>query len=352
MSTLTESRTSVRVNNYDLIRLVAALQVLLFHGTYYLNAPSWQPLMAVLAFLPGVPIFFVISGFLISLSWERAPSARLYLRNRVLRIYPALWVCLVVSIAIFLLEGVRPDSLVHFVTWVAAQATVVQFYNPPFLRSFGIGVLNGSLWTIPVELQFYLLLPLLALVAQRRPGRWIALTLAASVLMTLARFDLAGRETTLQKLLGVSIFPYLFYFLVGVLGRYLYERRPRIFIQRGAFWAAIYAAWAVVGVRYSVPGMYGNQLNVVSIILIAMLTVSMAFTARDVSSLILRGNDISYGVYIYHVPIINLLLAHHLAGGRAFALFLAVTIAMALLSWRLIEKPALALKDYSLRPTH
>ncbi len=351
-SAVTKPGMSIRTNNFDLIRLVAALQVVVSHGTDYLHATAWQPIMAVLAFLPGVPIFFVISGFLISASWERAPSLREYLRNRVLRIYPALWVCLLFSIAVFLSAGVRPDSLTHFVAWFAAQATIVQFYNPAFLRTFGIGVLNGSLWTIPVELQFYVLLPFLAFVARRRPERWLVLTLVAGIVMVLARVELSARETMLQKLFGVSIVPYLFYFLVGILMRYLYERRPGIFVQRGWVWAAAYAAWAWIEIRFSLAGAYGNLLNVTSIVLIAMLTVSMAFTARRVSSRVLRGNDISYGLYIYHAPMINLLIAYQVTGRPAFVLFLVATTVIAMLSWHFIEKPALALKDYSLRPTH
>jgi peptidoglycan/LPS O-acetylase OafA/YrhL len=201
---------TLRTNNFDLIRLLAAMQVVVSHGGEYLGVALWRPLMTVLGFLPGVPIFFVVSGFLISLSWERAPSAGHYLRNRLLRIYPALWVCLLISIAIFLSAGVRPDSFRHFAAWVVAQATVVQFYNPTFLRSFGVGVLNGSLWTIPVELQFYLVLPFLALAARKRPLRWLVLTIAACGGMLAARHGMGTSESVLQKLIGVTIAPYLF----------------------------------------------------------------------------------------------------------------------------------------------
>jgi len=63
----------------------------------------------------------------------------------------------------------------------------------------------------------------------------------------------------------------------------------------------------------------------------------------------LNSNDISYGVYLYHIPLLNLLLFHRIIGVAGFIVLLAMTLAAAMLSWRVIEKPALALKHYSLR---
>lgn len=339
----------VRVNNFDLIRLAAAAQVALSHGGEFLHVQLWGPMMSVLAVLPGVPIFFVISGFLISLSWERSPSVLNYARNRVLRIYPALWVCLVVSIAIFLSAGVRPDPP-YFAAWIVAQTTIGQFYNPAFLRHFGVGVLNGSLWTIPVELQFYVLLPFLALMAQKRPSRWIVLTIAAAVLMEFGRIEMIAHETLVQKLISVSVFPYLFYFLIGISIRYLYEHWPSIFVGRALAWAIVYAVWVAIELHFSLTGAHGNLLNIPSIVLLGMLTVSAAFTARNLSSRLLRGNDTSYGLYIYHMPILNLLIANRIGGASGFILFFVATGCAAILSWRFVEAPALALKTYSVRP--
>lgn len=340
---------SIRSNNFDLIRLLAALQVVVTHGFHYLGLSLWAPLGAVIDLLPGVPIFFVVSGFLISLSWERAPSATHYVRNRLVRIFPALWVCLGVSTAFFLASGVRPDSASRFLAWLAAQLTIGQFYNPTFLRGFGVGVLNGSLWTIPVELQFYLLLPILALLARRRPARWVLLAVIAGAVMWLSRPLLESRSDVAQKLFAVTIVPYLFYFLVGVLARYLHERSPEIFNGRGLVWAAIYAAWCAIELHFGIAGAQGNLLNVVSLLLIAMLTVSLAFSARTLSARVLHENDISYGLYIYHMPVVNLLLAQGVSGPARVATYLASTLLLAILSWRLIEKPALSLKEYSLR---
>ena len=85
-----------RNNNFDLIRLLAALQVLIWHGAVHLDVfDKIYGLLNVLFQLPGVPIFFTISGFLITHSLERSNfQLKKYFQNRALRIYPALWVCI------------------------------------------------------------------------------------------------------------------------------------------------------------------------------------------------------------------------------------------------------------------
>src|SRR5476651_2285655 len=96
---------------------------------------------------PGVPIFFVISGFLISKSYERSSSIRDYYRNRCLRIFPALWGCLAVSIGVILIAGVSvlgPVSSRGWLGWWAAQMSLYQQYGPEFLMPVGMGSLNGS----------------------------------------------------------------------------------------------------------------------------------------------------------------------------------------------------------------
>ena len=155
-----------RINNFDLIRLFAAAQVVIVHGVDHLGVRGVDRFIDLISYFPGVPIFFTISGFLISKSWERSPDYKSYFRNRLLRIYPALWVCLFFTITIFITSGVRFD-FGEFAAWLAAQLTFFQFYNPEFLRTFGVGVMNGSLWTIPVELQFYFLLPFLYLLCKQ-----------------------------------------------------------------------------------------------------------------------------------------------------------------------------------------
>ncbi len=125
-----------------------------FHYLKINFGDSVRPFETVLNFFPGVPIFFVISGFLISVSFERRRDLRSYFQNRILRIYPALWVSFAVTLVLLGVLGFLGLSVVAtptFALWVAAQLSCFQLWSPEYFRTFGVGVVNGSLWTIPVE---------------------------------------------------------------------------------------------------------------------------------------------------------------------------------------------------------
>src|SRR3984957_14474576 len=132
-----------RINNFDLIRLLAASQVAVVHAMsafkiYDIHAIAFNLGMRM---FPGVPIFFVISGFLISKSYERSTSLRDYYRNRCLRIFPALWVCLVASLGVILLAGVSvlgPVTTRASVACWTAPMSLYQQFGPDFLQPVGM----------------------------------------------------------------------------------------------------------------------------------------------------------------------------------------------------------------------
>ncbi|MBC8127898.1 MAG: acyltransferase, partial [Gloeobacteraceae cyanobacterium ES-bin-144] len=121
-----------RSNNFDLIRLVAAGQVVLSHAIGHTGLrgtlTEWQrQIFDLFVWLPGVPIFFVISGFLISRSFERNQADLAgYFWNRSLRIFPALWVCLAVTLVLLGLFGFLPLQFLTsptFGAWLAGQVS-------------------------------------------------------------------------------------------------------------------------------------------------------------------------------------------------------------------------------------
>ena len=151
-----------RNNLFNIVRLYAAFQVMLFHGQAHIGYEVPLSLRYFFS-LQGVSIFFSVSGFLIGLSAIRLKdNMNKYIVNRIFRIYPALWICLLFTL--FLLIANSKYDFINSqkgLIWIICQATFVQFFNPPELSNFGVGVVNGSLWTIAVEIQFYILCPFL-----------------------------------------------------------------------------------------------------------------------------------------------------------------------------------------------
>jgi peptidoglycan/LPS O-acetylase OafA/YrhL len=350
-----------KTNNFDLIRLAAALQVALIHALAGLSiaAATWRPLHAIADWFPGVPIFFFISGFLISKSFEKNSVVREYALNRFLRIYPGLAVCFLVSLASVWFTGyfarthVTPSEML---LWASAQLSIGQFYNPPFMRDYGIGVLDGSTWTITVELQFYVLVPLLyRLVRWQRLSRQRFNLILTALILVFMIINQGFMHTAAfhsrpfwYKLAGVSFAPWFYMFLIGVLFQRNFDVLKGWLGGRFVFVLAGYCAVALLATGVLGWG-FGNSLNPLLFIALSILTFTAAFSANTLSDRLLRRNDVSYGVYIYHEPVINLLLVLGL-GARwvSVPLAIALTIAVAFASWRLVEKPALSLKRHPL----
>jgi peptidoglycan/LPS O-acetylase OafA/YrhL len=348
-----------KVNNFDLIRLAAALQVAFIHAVTELGVAVPWPLRAISEWFPGVPIFFFISGFLISRSYEKNSILREYARNRALRIYPGLAVCFLVSIVSVALTGYFATidvSWTDVLLWAAAQLSAAQFYNPEFMRHYGLGVLNGSTWTIAVELQFYVLVPLMyGVLRSRRVSRGRFNLILGGLILGFMIVNQAFMHSGAfhsrplwYKLLGVSFAPWFYMFLMGVMCQRNFEQIQRLL---GGRFPTVFAAYCVTAlITTGIMGWgFGNSLNPLLFSALAALTFSAAFSGNSLSDQILRRNDLSYGMYIYHGPVINFLLATGLAAGWiALPLAAVSTLGLSFASWRLVEKPALSLKRHPL----
>jgi peptidoglycan/LPS O-acetylase OafA/YrhL len=349
-----------KTNNFDLIRLAAALQVAYQHSTAHFGTlNSDRPFSTLVTLFPGLPVFFFISGYLISKSFEKNSNWREYAWNRALRIYPALVVCFLVSLAAIWLCGYftgRDVPRSKFIEWVVAQLTIGQFYSPAFMSHLPASGLNGSVWTITIELQFYVLVPVVY--ALLRLGH-VPLRRANLILLSLiAAFLIASEVWTAnaphmpgglgRQLFEVSFMPWIYMFLVGV-----FFQRNSVALQRwlaGRFLYLVlaYVPLAVVAVR-ELHWPLNNAPQPALFLGLALITFAAAFSAPALSERLLCRNDVSYGLYIYHVPVINVLLMTGAVGGRTgVAVALALSIALAYASWRVVEKPALTLKRHPL----
>jgi peptidoglycan/LPS O-acetylase OafA/YrhL len=314
-------------------------------------------------------IFFIVSGFLITASLAHCATFTEYLRNRVLRIYPGLWAMTLVTVVLLVAFGqinAATPKLALF-GYVLGQSTVFQpLLGHGLFRSFGTGSVNGVLWTLTTELQFYLLLPVLLWACNRLP-RYRMLVMVAVLLASFALYEFELRPWTdpafnrsewpgkLLTLLYISIPTHIFGFLIGTI---FYLQLPLLFrFVQGKFlwWAVAYAVFVLLvwkGCGLAGWNLEKNPLAMLSQrVLLAGVIFSAAYSRTGLAHAVLRGNDISYGVYVYHMLVVNSLLQLGLFGSWPYAVItVLVTGLVAFASWRWVERPALRLKRRRPRP--
>lgn len=358
-----------RHNNFDIVRLVAALQVLQEHTAFWLGLPRPAWLTYLVNLFPGVPIFFIVSGFLVTSSYLFGVGGTAsYFARRALRIFPALWVNVALIVLMLaatgsLLPGLSPQRLA---AWIAVAFTsgadiYANFAAGPIVNPNGFYSFFPSLvlWTIPVELGFYLLVPIIALPALRRSAQgWqYALSLFGWTLFSLAlMFVYAQLRAThpdylMTKILSVTTPTYLWYFLIGAaLGGY-WRKLSWLFVDRFALWFAVHLIIAATDAflfgQSAIDFHNITPFLPLHIATLAGVVVSFAFSWRNLAQN-LRGVDLSYGTYLYHVPVIlTLKFAGLSLGSWWWPLVTGLTLAIAAASWFAIERPVLALKPFT-----
>lgn len=342
-----------RDNNFDLVRLFAALQVVFFHIQNRLEI--YIPNVKWFSHLPGVPIFFTVSGFLITASFLRSNSLKSYFIKRYLRIYPAIYALIIlttVSCLVFGCFGCSEMLTKQYLKWVVKWCSYDQNCSPPLMSSFGIGTPNGSLWTIPVELSFYILLPLFFCCKRRLWLNVIAVTLCIVSLLTNYLFFSWDWffQNGWQHTFSMSLIPHLFWFLFGAL-MYINWDVVKSFVENKFFvyfsflvcFTLLDAVIPVIGtsVQMQVKTGIGLMMN----ILLSLTTISAAFSFTRAARM-LKGYDISYGVYLYHGLLINVWIEmSDIRSYWVYSLIYVLTIVAGLISWIIVEKPCLALKN-------
>ena len=336
-----------RENNFDIIRLLASLQVIIIHCIIHLEINNISNTYIIQLF-PGVLMFFCISGFLIMSSFDRNSNIKQYTINRVLRIFPGLYVSLIFTLFLLLIFNIIEITELFsgpVLTWIFAQLTFFQFWTPDILRDWGVGTPNGSLWTITVELQFYIILPILVLCLKKI--KLIYKILVLGITLTLVNYFLSINsglnESLIDKLVGVSFVPYLNFFLTGVI-IYVFWAKIKILFEGKAFiWLIVYLSFCFFCDLK--PSYHPSGFQFISNFLLSILTISAAFTYPKIGKF-LKGNDISYGLYIYHMLVINSMI--HLGFSKRFEhllIAILITTILSIFSWVLIEKKALSLKN-------
>ena len=338
------------INNFDLIRLFAASQVAIIHMATHFGYSNF--FFKVIGTFPGVPIFFFISGFLIYRSYENSikndKKKIHFFVNRALRIYPALFFCLIISMIIIWVSGyfgTKELNIIDLLKYFIAQASFFQFYNINYFRDYGVGVINGSLWTISVELQFYILIPLIYYFLNHFKKISVFILLLIFLIFNILNSHFNEKDLIFFKIINVSFIPWLYMFLLGVIF-YKFKNFSNIYKNLPI---SLLLMIFLISYFFTKSFGWGNQINPVSYFILGLLIIKLATTSPSLSISILKNNDISYGIYIFHMPVINYLLYKNIDYPLNFLLAIVLILLLSSISWFFIEKPFLSFKKYTLR---
>jgi peptidoglycan/LPS O-acetylase OafA/YrhL len=341
--------TQGRDNNFNLIRMLAAAAVLVSHS-YVLSTgrPEIQPLQASLGMDIGnmaVDIFFIASGFLVTASLLTRQSALEFALARVLRIYPALIVMVLLTVfALGIAFTTLPTSdylaqpRTYLYLWKSSTLIWGVSYLLPgvFEANPYPGAVNGSLWTMPFEIRMYAYLVIawaLLLFAKAYQSRLLRIAVLASCVIAGA---LVLREHFIleKQSKGLHLF---FMFFTGAAFQ-LFKERIRLSHAASALALAALVAAAFID---------RDLFFVVYIAALAYLLFYMAYVPAGILRAYNRVGDYSYGYYIYAFPI-QQTIAAAIPGISVLGMVLSAgvaTLACAILSWHLVEHRALELKS-------
>ena len=332
-----------RANNFNLLRFFAASLVIFSHCSALAYGNNPEPVMTYFGGLEtggslGVLVFFAISGFLVTQSLVARGKLRYFLAARALRIYPGLVAAVLFSIVIasfatdwplrdFLRDHQTRRFLIH-----NSMAYPIDFNLPgAFANNPLKSGVNGSLWTLPLEIQMYLVIAafgLFGIFASREiyNGVFVAFVIVMSSVKGSALPLIAEHPEAPRLALA---------FLCGAFC-YINRDRLRMSIPWGLFLIA-----AIVWGHTRIPNM--RMVYIPAVVYIVLL---LGYHPKLYFSPFNRLGDYSYGLYIYAFPTQQLMAYLH-KGIRPVEMFLTAfpfILLAAVLSWHFIEKPALRRK--------
>ncbi len=357
------------------VRAFAALWVLVFHSWLYAGSPSLRiPILAgqldltplaVFGWL-GLDVFFVLSGFLLTrqacLKVAYSPTSAVksgfvasfgeryssYLRRRILRVYPAYYAC-ITALLILSATGVylRLPGKLELLLHLGMVHNFIEKY---------IATMNGVFWTMPFEWQFYLIFPLL-FVLLRRYGAWTLYAIAFLSVVGSKLLVMATSNGYPQVLLTIRLDE----FAAGMCaGAFALARPMNRIAAIAVFWLGVtlllatpwvFAGYTQVGHYYDLEGFLRPPWIQLGICLMLLgLTGERHGGVRIFDNKIAVALGlISYSIYLFHVPILQLLptlglipqrtASVNVGWPRILATALPIILVVSAFSYRFIERP-------------
>lgn len=328
--------TTSRNNNFDILRFLAALEVLVYHSFICLGTT-----IPFANFIDGVPIFFAISGFLITRSWIDDPNFLAFLKKRVLRIYPAfiVVVCftalvigpLVTNLSIknYFSNSMFFDYFKNFFLYKIHHFLPGVFTTTPYTSS-----VNASLWTLPLEFFAYILVALFGVskIIKKQFFYPIFIVLLISIFYYFTNVHLISYR-------WIKLIKFVLLFFISSA---MYTYRDKIKLSFVAF--AVMLFLYVYSTRTSL-------FEYVRFFTLPYMVIYLAYSKIPYINNFGKYGDFSYGLYLWAFPVQQTLVYLYYDKLNIYSYIIStfiVTLIIAIISYKVVEKPALKLKKVKL----
>jgi peptidoglycan/LPS O-acetylase OafA/YrhL len=326
-----------RKNNFNLIRIYLSLSVYFFHSYELTGEPELSFLNKLFIGDKAVQAFFVISGYLIMKSYYRCDTVKDFLIKRIRRIYPGYLTIILLCALLGFIVSEYPICI-YFTSpdlykYIAANLVFLNFLQPSLPGVFThhlFTAVNGSLWTLKLEVAYYLLVPLIAILRSKMNVHLLYAILFLSSVSYLAGmkhlYKVYGGDEYL--FLSRQIPGQLFFFIIGA---WIMELEIKDWLKPAIRWLGVPC---MIALFFPMPVMVQSILLAGAVFFWAHIVPMINYPYKD--------EDISYGIYIYHFPVIQVLVYYQVYAYSALAglmYTLIFTFGLAILSWFFMEKP-------------
>lgn len=340
----------MKQNNFDFLRFYFAFVVVIGHLIIISGLESFKKLGPYFNTYTSVTAFFCISGFLIAQSYINTKSLKHYIIKRVARLLPA-YIFVIVFSALILSTLSRYSFIEYFThpflyKYLIANLSFLNFIQPDLPGVFSgkniTSDVNGALWTLKVEVCFYIIVPFIIYFAQKFKRKYIFFIIIYIFAVLYKNFfeHLSSvYNNNLYAMIARQLPGFLSYFISGIALFYYFKK----FIKNKNI---LFVAGLVIYLTE-----LKLNLEIFTPVALSLLVFTVAFSVKQFNSFAKYG-DISYGIYIFHCPTIKIITSFGYFDNYNPILVSICTIIIIIItgfvSWHVLEKHFLK-KVHSLR---
>lgn len=334
-------------NSFDFIRFLFAFSVFIAHFGILSSIPVYWPISSTM----GVTGFFIISGFLITRSYYRSKNLTDYILKRIKRIVPAYVAVVLLCAFLFSLVSAFPlteyFSSKDFIKYLIANLSFLNFLQPTLPGVFTTNLfpyVNGSLWTIKVEITLYALVPLMAYFMKNKKPIFILAALyilSHCFILLMNHLHTISDNNSIFLILRRQFLGQITFFISGAIVLFYFDQlNSKIKLILPVSIVIFFLKFFRFDMKV-IDFLYPFSFAII----IIFFAYKMKWLAR-----FSKYGDISYGFYLFHFPVIQLFVYLEIFKENSILLFLAcflTTTILSFLSWNFIEKKFLKRRRYS-----